>query len=103
MPSPFPGMDPYIERPEIWPDFHLHMVVSISSALQPLLRLRYAALIQNRRFVGEPPWYEDRRQSYVQIIHPTAENQPITVIEVLSPDNKTDGPARTSYLRQREE
>ena len=22
MPSPFPGMDPYIETPELWPDFH---------------------------------------------------------------------------------
>ncbi len=22
MPSPFPGMDPYIERAEIWPDLH---------------------------------------------------------------------------------
>lgn len=22
MPSPFPGMDPYIEDPKIWPDFH---------------------------------------------------------------------------------
>ena len=22
MPSPFPGMDPYLEAPDIWPDFH---------------------------------------------------------------------------------
>ncbi|QWK12050.1 MAG: DUF4058 family protein [Thermoflexus hugenholtzii] len=22
MPSPFPGMDPYLERPDLWPDFH---------------------------------------------------------------------------------
>ena len=22
MPSPFPGMDPYLESPDIWPDFH---------------------------------------------------------------------------------
>jgi hypothetical protein len=22
MPSPFPGMDPYIETPELWSDFH---------------------------------------------------------------------------------
>ena len=22
MPSPFPGMDPYLENPEIFPDFH---------------------------------------------------------------------------------
>ncbi len=22
MPSPFPGMEPYLEAPDIWPDFH---------------------------------------------------------------------------------
>ncbi|MBI3176672.1 MAG: DUF4058 family protein [Chloroflexi bacterium] len=22
MPSPFPGMDPYIEDPDVWGDFH---------------------------------------------------------------------------------
>ena len=102
MPSPFPGMDPYIERPEIWPDFHLHMVVSISRALQPLLRPGHAALIQNRCFVGEPPWYEDRRQPYLQVIEPTAENRAITVIEVFSPDNKTAGrrePRTSSSVR----
>jgi hypothetical protein len=103
MPSPFPGMDPYIERPEIWPDFHQHLVVCISRALLPLLRPRYVTLTQHRRFVDEPPWREDRRQSYVQVIQPAAEDRAITVIEVLSPDNKRAGPARTSYLQQREE
>lgn len=103
MPSPFPGMDPYIERPEIWPDFHQHLVVCISRALQPLLRPHYVALIQNRHFVDEPPWREERRQSYVQVIRPAALDHPITVIEVLSPDNKRAGPARISYVQQREE
>jgi hypothetical protein len=103
MPSPFPGMDPYIERPEIWPDFHQHLVVCISRALQPLLRPRYVALIQYRRFVDEPPWREERRQSYVQVIRPASMDRPVTVIEVLSPDNKRAGPARTSYLQQRKE
>ncbi len=103
MSSPFPGMDPYIERPEIWPDFHLCIVVCISRALQPLLRPRYVALIQNREFVGEPPWYEERRQSYMQVIQPTDESRAVTVIEVISPDNKAAGSARTSYLQQREE
>ena len=22
MPSPFPGMDPYLEKPALWPDIH---------------------------------------------------------------------------------
>ena len=24
MPSPFPGMDPYLEDPDFWPDVHAH-------------------------------------------------------------------------------
>jgi hypothetical protein len=26
MKSPFPGMDPYLESPEIWPDFHSRFI-----------------------------------------------------------------------------
>ncbi|HEY2893587.1 MAG TPA: DUF4058 family protein, partial [Pirellulales bacterium] len=51
MPCLFPGMDPYIERPEIWPDFHDHFVAVIKAALQPLLRPRYVALMQDRLYV----------------------------------------------------
>jgi hypothetical protein len=29
MASPFPGMDPYIEQPEIWSDFHLDLAAEI--------------------------------------------------------------------------
>jgi len=25
MPSPFPGMDPYLEHPALWPDVHLSL------------------------------------------------------------------------------
>jgi len=51
MPCPFPGMDPYIERPEIWPDFHDSLIAMIRGVLQPLLRPRYAALTQDRLYV----------------------------------------------------
>ena len=33
MPSPFPGMDPYIESTEIWPDFpRVRLIVRDSDA-----------------------------------------------------------------------
>jgi hypothetical protein len=53
MPSPFPGMDPYIERAEIWPDFHDRFITYCCGALQPLLRPRYVALAQDRLYVIE--------------------------------------------------
>lgn len=53
MPSPFPGMDPFLERPEIWPDFHDSLIAYTREALQPLLRPNYVALTQDRLFVVE--------------------------------------------------
>jgi hypothetical protein len=46
-------MDPYIERPEIWPDFHDSLITYLKAALQPLLRPRYVALSQDRLYVVE--------------------------------------------------
>ena len=34
MPSPFPGMDPYLESPEIFPDFHDSFITYLREALQ---------------------------------------------------------------------
>ncbi len=61
MPSPFPGMDPFIERPAIWPDFHDRLISSIVGYLQPLLRPKYAALTQDRLFLvqSDRPIYPD--------------------------------------------
>lgn len=43
MPSPFPGMDPYIEAPEIWSDFHGDLAAEMRAALNRLLQPRYVA------------------------------------------------------------
>lgn len=53
MPSPFPGMDPYIERREIFPDFHDRFITYLCAALTPLLRPRYVALTADRLYVVE--------------------------------------------------
>ncbi len=47
MPSPFPGMDPYLEGSE-WGSFHSQLIVSISRQLAPQLRPRYTALVEKR-------------------------------------------------------
>lgn len=42
MPSPFPGMDPYIEaQPDCWPEFHSSLVNGIRYALVPRVRPNY--------------------------------------------------------------
>lgn len=42
MPSPFPGMDPYLEGAE-WQDVHQRLGAQISKQLSPLIRPRYVA------------------------------------------------------------
>ena len=48
MPSPFPGMDPYLESPTIWPDVHHRLISEIQSTLNPRLRPQYVARVELR-------------------------------------------------------
>jgi hypothetical protein len=48
MPSPFPGMDPYLENPATWPDLHQRLIAYSAEALQPQLRPKYIARIGER-------------------------------------------------------
>lgn len=66
MPSPFPGMDPYLEG-YVWPDVHHRLATQISDQLNPHLRPRYVARIEIRMVVDESP------QSEVGIIYPDVE------------------------------
>lgn len=54
MPSPFPGMDPYLESPDIWPDLHHELISQIRAALNPGLRPRYVARVELRVYVTDP-------------------------------------------------
>jgi len=54
MPSPFPGMDPYLED-YLWPDFHQRIAAEISRALAPQLRPRYVARLAVRIIQDKTP------------------------------------------------
>ena len=55
MPSPFPGMDPYLEEPSQWPDVHHRLITYAADAMQPSLRPRYHVRIGERVYIAEPP------------------------------------------------
>ena len=57
MPSPFPGMDPYLESPEIFPDFHDSFITYLREALQAGLPAPYFAAL------GRRVWIEVSRRS----------------------------------------
>ena len=54
MPSPFPGMDPYLEHPLLWQDVHIRLASEISDQLAPRLRPRYIARLTRREILDEP-------------------------------------------------
>ena len=55
MPTPFPGMDPYVERRGIWEQVHTDLIVSIRRFLTPLLRPRYHVGIEERTYLAVLP------------------------------------------------
>jgi hypothetical protein len=50
----FPGMDPYLENPRIWPGVHNRLIVYIADHLQPRLQPRYVAAIEERVYLEGP-------------------------------------------------
>lgn len=55
MPSPFPGMDPYLEYPAYWSDFHARFINYWSEALAAALPSHYRARIGERVYLIEGP------------------------------------------------
>lgn len=52
MPTPFPGMDPYLERPGIWSQVHTNLIVEIQRHLARELRPKYTVAIEQRTYVA---------------------------------------------------
>ncbi len=53
MPSPFPGMDPYLEAPELWPNVHHGLISEIQATLHQRLRPRYRSLVEERVYISD--------------------------------------------------
>jgi hypothetical protein len=51
MPTPFPGMDPYLEQRGIWEQVHTSLIVAIQYHLTPLLRPKYRVAIEQRSYL----------------------------------------------------
>src|SRR3982751_3659730 len=139
MPSPFPGMNPYLEQDEVWHDFHERFCPYVAELLTAQVRPHYIVKIdehiyihelpaEQRRLVGRSdigvarssgvpgasagtmleeapaqvglPAVDMERVCYVEI-RDRKDRQLITVIELLSPSNKYQGPDREQYLAKR--
>ncbi|MCI0699745.1 MAG: DUF4058 family protein [Planctomycetia bacterium] len=134
MPSPFPGMNPYIERPDVWNDFHDSFIPALREVLTAQVLPRYYVRIEENLYIHEPPAKErfplgrpdlslhpgsqpggdtggvaiaapvyvgmpvieeEERLPFLEI-RDRHKHEVVTVIELLSPTNKSSG--RDQYL-----
>lgn len=145
MPSPFPGMDPYLEDSILWSGVHQRLITYSCAELNRVLPAGYVADISERLYVLQPEVerniYPDVvvleklstprdgdagvagattavadppllltiepvevREVFIQILSLREANRVVTVIEVLSPSNKTAGnEGRQLYLTKQRE
>jgi hypothetical protein len=137
MPSPFPGMDPYLEAH--WRDVHASLIIYTRDALQGVLpsslraRVEESVLLETPKGLGDHPLFPDVRvveyastgnlvetrretgvavvepllveaepepvtETFIEIIDRESGNRVVTVIEFLSPSNKSPGSNREQYL-----
>jgi hypothetical protein len=54
MKCPFPGMDPWLERPVLWPDVHDSLIVAIRDEVTPLVAPRYYVALGRRTYLLQP-------------------------------------------------
>lgn len=48
--SPFPGMNPYLEHPELFPGLHHWLIIEIARFLSPQLRPKYRVAVEVRTY-----------------------------------------------------
>lgn len=139
MPSPFPGMNPYLEQDDVWEDFHHDWLIRAREALNPQVGPDYLVKIEvrlylrelsedERRFFGRSDvavaWQAGEQAQHtaattiaapIQLTLPAVDSESeswleirdrrdrrlVTVIELLSPSNKTPGADRDAYLGKR--
>jgi hypothetical protein len=53
MPSPFPGMNPYLERETVWSDFHVGFCNALKTALVPQVKPEYYFKFNEHLYVHE--------------------------------------------------
>jgi hypothetical protein len=53
MPSPFPGMNPYLERPSVWRDFHGRFISALNEALAPQIGPLFSVHVERELFFHE--------------------------------------------------
>src|SRR5258707_5630791 len=60
MPSPFPGMNPYLEQPGVWPNSHTQMLTAFVAQVVPQVVPNSVVQLEERISLQEPADGPDR-------------------------------------------
>jgi len=74
MPTPFPGMDPYLEQTSLWPDVHNRLIVSLADDLTPHLRPHYYVSIEERTYRQDPGGLTFSGRADITVVDPSSAN-----------------------------
>lgn len=107
MPSPFPGMDPYLEDDKLWTGFHHQFIACLYQILLPGLVDRYRARLGQRQYATEQALFtsvirEEHLEEFIEIRRRT-DGRLVTLVDTVSPANKTTFMGRKVYLDKRQE
>jgi hypothetical protein len=100
-------MDPYLEDEALWPVFHHQLVLCLYQILLPGLVDRYRARVGQRHYTTEQALFtsvvrEEHHEDFIEIRQRT-DGRLVTLIDVVSPANKTTSTGRGCYLEKRKE
>jgi hypothetical protein len=139
MPSPFPGMDPWLETPDLWPGVHATLIPLFRELLAPVLRPKYTVDVERRVYIldeddparlqivpdlallerdararaplaGAAPGAGTLLRMVLDtvevretrlLVRATEDKELVTVIELLSPANKTRGSRGLAEYREK--
>jgi hypothetical protein len=100
-------MDPYLESEQLWPAFHHQLITCLYQILLPGLVDRYKARVGQRRYTTEHALFtsvvrEEHQEEYIEI-RQRSEARAVTLLDVVTPTNKTTTAGRQAYLDKRRE
>lgn len=85
MPSPFPGMDPYLEDPGFWQGLHTTLLTSMRAAITPMLPPGLYAEVEQHI------WFREEEHSTSQLEARTTKQVKPDVYILEGPNTKTAG------------
>ena len=106
MPSPFPGMDPYLESSSRWANVQHHLLASMQQALMLSVADRYRARLASRTYTVEVPLFtsisrEEHSEEFLEV-RSRADGQLVTQIEVITIGQRTTTIGRQMYRAARQ-